>query len=246
MTGSMMAPALVVLAAGVAVWPESTVRAAGFARVVAAQGWWAASRIVVGAVLATILIAPDWWPAAAPLAVGAHLLQRRMSRRPDVRLRLRRRHQLALTLEMIASCLAAGLVPATAVAVVLRARGDPLHSGRADAGDDPAVEALTAVSALLMVGAGSESAWTPAAQCPELAPLAAAAVRTARGGVALAAAFRDRAEALRQECARLETARSGRAGVLMTAPLGICFLPAFLCLGLAPVVIGLLGSLHLW
>lgn len=244
MTGSITAPVLVILAAAVAVWPESTVRTAGTARVAAAQGWWATSRIVVGAVLATILIAPDWWPAAVPLAVGAHLLQRRTSRRPDVRVRLRRRHQLALTLEMIASCLGAGLVPATAVAVVLRARGDPPHS--ADSGDDPAVEALIAVSALLAIGAGSESAWAPAAQCPELAPLAAAAVRTAHGGVALAAAFRDRAEALRQECARLETARASRAGVLMTAPLGVCFLPAFLCLGLAPVVIGLLGSLQLW
>ena len=32
----------------------------------------------------------------------------------------------------------------------------------------------------------------------------------------------------------------------MTAPLGLCFLPAFLCLGLAPVVVGLLASLHLF
>jgi pilus assembly protein TadC len=39
---------------------------------------------------------------------------------------------------------------------------------------------------------------------------------------------------------------AGRAGVLMTAPLGICFLPAFLCLGLAPVVVGLLGQLEIF
>jgi hypothetical protein len=32
----------------------------------------------------------------------------------------------------------------------------------------------------------------------------------------------------------------------MTAPLGLCFLPAFLCLGLAPVVVGLLSTLHLF
>ena len=36
------------------------------------------------------------------------------------------------------------------------------------------------------------------------------------------------------------------AGVLMTAPLGVCFLPAFLCLGLAPVVLGLLGQLDIF
>ena len=34
-------------------------------------------------------------------------------------------------------------------------------------------------------------------------------------------------------------ARAQRAAVLITAPLGLCFLPAFLVLGVAPVVIGL-------
>ena len=52
------------------------------------------------------------------------------------------------------------------------------------------------------------------------------------------------AGAWKREEARQESARAaGRAGVLMTAPLGVCFLPAFLCLGLAPVVLGLLGHL---
>ena len=34
-------------------------------------------------------------------------------------------------------------------------------------------------------------------------------------------------------------ARAQRAAVLITGPLGLCFLPAFLVLGIAPVVIGL-------
>ena len=37
-------------------------------------------------------------------------------------------------------------------------------------------------------------------------------------------------------------ARAQRAGVLIAAPLGLCFLPAFLVLGVAPVVIGLAGE----
>jgi hypothetical protein len=32
----------------------------------------------------------------------------------------------------------------------------------------------------------------------------------------------------------------------MTAPLTVCFLPAFLCLGLAPTIIGMVTSIHLW
>ncbi len=34
-----------------------------------------------------------------------------------------------------------------------------------------------------------------------------------------------------------------RAGVLIAGPLGLCFLPAFLCLGIVPVVLGLAGRL---
>jgi pilus assembly protein TadC len=33
-----------------------------------------------------------------------------------------------------------------------------------------------------------------------------------------------------------------RAGVMVSGPLGLCFLPAFVCLGIVPVVIGLAGS----
>ncbi|SLJ82662.1 putative alanine-rich membrane protein [Mycobacteroides abscessus subsp. abscessus] len=36
-------------------------------------------------------------------------------------------------------------------------------------------------------------------------------------------------------------ARAERAGVLISGPLGLCFLPAFLCLGIVPVVVGLAG-----
>ena len=39
---------------------------------------------------------------------------------------------------------------------------------------------------------------------------------------------------------------SQRAAVLITAPLGLCFLPAFLVLGIAPVVIGLAGQALSW
>ncbi|MDQ4104368.1 MAG: type II secretion system F family protein, partial [Actinomycetota bacterium] len=37
--------------------------------------------------------------------------------------------------------------------------------------------------------------------------------------------------------------RAQRAGVLIAAPLGLCFLPAFLALGVIPVLIGLAAGL---
>ena len=36
--------------------------------------------------------------------------------------------------------------------------------------------------------------------------------------------------------------RAERAGVRISGPLGLCFPPAFICLGIAPVVIGLASS----
>ena len=49
-------------------------------------------------------------------------------------------------------------------------------------------------------------------------------------------------ERLRAELLDSAQARAQRAAVLITGPLGLCFLPAFLVLGIAPVVIGLAGE----
>jgi hypothetical protein len=37
-------------------------------------------------------------------------------------------------------------------------------------------------------------------------------------------------------------AAAQRASVLIAGPLGLCYLPAFLCLGIVPVVAGLAGD----
>ncbi|ORB82442.1 hypothetical protein B1T49_27950, partial [Mycobacterium persicum] len=46
----------------------------------------------------------------------------------------------------------------------------------------------------------------------------------------------------RQDAAHAATAGAQQAGVLIAGPLGLCFLPAFVCLGLVPVVAGLAGK----
>ncbi len=50
------------------------------------------------------------------------------------------------------------------------------------------------------------------------------------------------AEARADRAARGQAAAE-RAGVLAVAPLGLCFLPAFVLLGVVPVVAGLVGPL---
>ena len=70
------------------------------------------------------------------------------------------------------------------------------------------------------------------------------AAARAKDATGAALARTARAESARVRGALTDTAeaRAQRAGVLIAAPLGLCFLPAFLLLGIAPVVIGLAGE----
>lgn len=105
---------------------------------------------------------------------------------------------------------------------------------------------LRSVAALFELGASPAVAWEPADGHPDLRELAGAARRSAVAGTPLAEAARQQAALLRAARAAEVQRSAGRAGVAMTAPLGLCFLPAFLCLGLAPVVVGLLGTLGIF
>jgi hypothetical protein len=127
----------------------------------------------------------------------------------------------------LASCLRAGLPVDRAV----RAVATSLPSAAADA--------LTRVADLLALGADPADAWAPALDEPATARLARATRRSARSGATVAEVATTVAADVRAEAAEATSARAERAGVLVAGPLGLCFLPAFLALGIAPVVIGL-------
>ncbi|MBY8851694.1 type II secretion system F family protein [Saccharothrix longispora] len=136
----------------------------------------------------------------------------------------------AATWDLLAAALRAGLPVARAVHAVL-------------AGVPPgAAERLREVGDLLDLGADPVTAWAGALRHPDTAPLARAARRTARSGAALAGAAADLAAEARATVADRAEARAQRAAVLVAGPLALCFLPAFLCLGVVPVVIGLIGK----
>lgn len=139
---------------------------------------------------------------------------------------------LAADIDLYAACLRAGLSPGTAAAALV------------DAGADPATRPTwRTVAALLVIGVPAERAWSEAAGTPGLADLAGLATLSGRSGAAVSEACGRLAAALRDEAAAQATARAERAGVLIALPLTLCFLPAFLVLGLAPVVISLGTSL---
>ncbi|MGW6934923.1 type II secretion system F family protein [Lentzea sp. NPDC054927] len=122
--------------------------------------------------------------------------------------------------DLLAACLKAGLPVPTAIQAV-------------------AMKELSQVAELLRLGADPVTAWAPALDQPETAALARAARRTARSGAALARQAAELAERTRGEGTNEAEAKAQKAAVVVAAPLALCFLPAFLCLGVVPVVLGL-------
>jgi hypothetical protein len=165
--------------------------------------------------------------AAAAAGAGAVAMRRT---RPDRALGPEPHTELAAGWELLAVCLEAGLP----VAIAVTAAAEPLHG---------AVGArLRRTAGLLELGADAAAAWLAAEQLPTLATFARAAGRSASTGSALAQVARAEAERIRAGLLDAAQAKAQRAAVLITAPLGLCFLPAFMVLGIAPVVVGLAGE----
>ncbi|HEY8372678.1 MAG TPA: type II secretion system F family protein [Pseudonocardiaceae bacterium] len=143
--------------------------------------------------------------------------------------------RLAAGWDVLAACLAAGLP----VPVAIRVATAELPAAPA--------QVLRRVAESLALGADPVTAWAPAVRDPALAGLARIARRSARSGSALAAGVTALAADARAVAHEGAEARAQRAAVLVTGPLGLCFLPAFLCLGVVPVVVGLAGQvLQTW
>jgi Flp pilus assembly protein TadB len=133
---------------------------------------------------------------------------------------------LALTLDLAASALRAGRPLSDALA-----RAAPVAStGTADL--------LGRVAGLLRLGADPAVAWAVLPADGPLAAVAASATRSAASGIRVATAFERAAEQIRADLAAAASVRAHRAGVFAMAPLGLCFLPSFVCLGVVPVVVG--------
>ncbi|MYX86069.1 type II secretion system F family protein, partial [Streptomyces sp. SID4915] len=81
------------------------------------------------------------------------------------------------------------------------------------------------------------------AEVPGASALARCLQRAAASGAPAAEPLARIAAEARADGNRAATERARRAAVAVTAPVGLCFLPAFLALGVAPVVIGLASGL---
>ncbi|OMC30673.1 type II secretion system F family protein [Mycobacterium colombiense] len=142
---------------------------------------------------------------------------------------------VASCLDVLAVCLAAGMAVSTAAAAAAPAAPPKLAGVLRRAAD------------LLALGADPAVAWSipprpQNAADPKIDALLRLARRSASSGAALAGGVTELAEESRHDAAHAATAAAERAGVLIAGPLGLCFLPAFVCLGIVPVVAGLAGN----
>ncbi|WP_341829905.1 type II secretion system F family protein [Streptomyces hainanensis] len=160
-----------------------------------------------------------------PVRGGFRPLWRRPGRRPV------EDRQLPLATELLAACLAAGAAPGAAAGAVGAALDGPLGRG------------LVRAAAELRLGGDPAAVWGRFGRLPGAAGLARRLELAGTSGAPVVAAVT--AEAAESRARRRRSAQAGarRAAVWATGPLGLCFLPAFLLIGVAPVVLGLAGRL---
>lgn len=140
---------------------------------------------------------------------------------------------LPVAVDLLAACLRGGAPWHEAVEAVAGAVGGPLG------------EELRAVSVQIRLGADPAEAWLALTEEPMLAPLARAAVRAASTGAALAPSLSRLARDQRRVARSAAAARARAAGIRALAPLGLCFLPAFVLLGVVPAIAGIASTILL-
>ncbi|MET8689559.1 type II secretion system F family protein [Streptomyces sp. NPDC004732] len=139
--------------------------------------------------------------------------------------------QLPLAADLLAACIASGASPMAAAQAV----GESLRG--------PIGARLSHGAAEVRLGGECSYAWRQLGAIQGAAPLARLLERAGDSGAPTADPVARLAADARAERARAATAGARRAAVLMTAPVGLCFLPAFVAVGVLPVVMGLAEGL---
>ena len=133
----------------------------------------------------------------------------------------------ALVLELLAAQLRAGLAPLAALGTLAEALNSrPLHT----------------VCQRLQMGSSWGSAWSGSA-AGTFGELRDALAPAYTGGAPSTALLLSLADAHRLSERRAAERAAGKLSVALVVPLGLCSLPAFICLGIVPILISLLPPL---
>lgn len=199
----------------------------------AVRGWASAA----GALLVCLVLVGGVLGCALGLAAGygARRWQRHRQAggggRPGKRAREGVVRQLPLAADLLTACLEAGAGPRKAAEAVGRSLGGPIG------------ERLSQTAAELRLGGEPAAAWGRMGALPGARGLARALEHAGTTGAPAVEPVSRLAADCRAEQGRQADKRVQHASVLATAPLGACYLPAFLLIGVAPVMLGLAGAL---
>lgn len=187
----------------------------------------------IGAAAAVLVGFAFLWPTSlgsvvAILAAAGVLVGSGLVRKPADHRELAREQPDAL--EFLAVCLEAGSPTTAAVATV------------ADVSPPATAMVLRRVLAHLAVGRSPEEAWAELRGHPVWGLAARDLVRSARSGTGLVATLRVHAQDARTAGREAETKRARTVGVKSVVPLMACFLPAFVLIGVVPIIASLLGD----
>lgn len=196
------------------------------------SGYWVA--VVLAAGGAWFLIAHPGhrlrWLTAVPAPRRPGWLGTRLGGNAARRSTAMARAELPDALDFLAVCLDAGQPMARAVGLVAAVSG-PVTG-----------ELLAGVSEGLALGRAGPAAWQQLRGHAVWGPVAAEVARSERSGTALAATLRAHAQDARAEARDAATKAARTVGVRSVLPLMACFLPAFVLIGVVPIIASLMAG----
>lgn len=143
------------------------------------------------------------------------------------------RRDLPHLVTLLAAGLRSGAAPAEAASVACAAL------------PGPAADRLSGAVARLAVGADPVEVWERLGTDPELGPLGRSLARSQATGAAVVPVVERLAIDLAGRARAEAEQRAQAVGVKAALPLGLCLLPAFVLVGIVPLVAGLLAALQL-
>jgi pilus assembly protein TadC len=178
------------------------------------------------------LVEGTWsWAVAATLFGATWHVAGRLEPVSVRRQRAQARRELPHVVHLLSLALSAGATVPMALRVVEEALPESTTE-------------LRAVRGQLELGVEPGLVWSEVARRPELAPLGRALVRAAKVGAAPSAALAQLAHDLAEETRAQVEDRARAVGIKAALPLGLCLLPAFLLIGIAPLVVSTLTALR--
>ncbi|WP_425256484.1 MULTISPECIES: type II secretion system F family protein [unclassified Pseudarthrobacter] len=169
-------------------------------------------------------------PDGAPAVTGGRLRRwplkgaGSLARQPGLR-------DPAMVLELVAAMLEAGSGLGRALDLIAAAAAEEIRAP------------LRPVVAALAIGADWETAWRSSdARHPDILLLRDALSFAAFTGAPSASILYAQAARIRRDRFRQAEKRAASLGVKLVIPLGLCSLPAFICLGVVPVLLALVPS----